>query len=128
MISLKYGIVTNYLVLYENKLVLKTWLNETYWKDSRFKKVDENGKTGWPTIYVVIRVLQIEYSRYSQYKHDRLDFFNIDSSEKSIKNVMNSILTKFPMFGLNLLKENSTEAEQNACFSAFAYYLLRNIH
>ena len=41
MISLKYGIVTNYLVLYENKLVLKTWLNETYGKDTKFKKIDE---------------------------------------------------------------------------------------
>ena len=103
-------------------------MNETYGKDSKFKKIDENGKTGWPTIYVVIRVLQIEYSRYSQYKHDGLDFSSIDSLEKSIKIVMNSILTKFPMFGLNSLKGNSTEVEQNACCYAFAYYLLRNVH
>lgn len=45
-----------------DKMVLETqkWLNETYGKDSRFKKVDENGKTGWPTIYALIRALQIE--------------------------------------------------------------------
>lgn len=45
-----------------DKMVLETqkWLNETYGKDSRFKKIDENGKTGWPTIYALIRALQIE--------------------------------------------------------------------
>ena len=45
-----------------DKMVLETqkWLNETYGRDSRFKKVDENGKTGWPTIYALIRALQIE--------------------------------------------------------------------
>ena len=45
-----------------DQMVLETqqWLNETYGKDSRFKKVDENGKTGWPTIHALTRALQIE--------------------------------------------------------------------
>ena len=45
-----------------DQMVLETqqWLNETYGKDSRFKKVDENGKTGWSTIHALTRALQIE--------------------------------------------------------------------
>ena len=43
-------------------LVYKTqqWLNSTYGSDSRFGSVPENGKTGWPTIYGLLRALQIE--------------------------------------------------------------------
>lgn len=36
------------------------WLNNTYGNDSRFNAVTENGKTGWNTIYGLIRALQIE--------------------------------------------------------------------
>ncbi len=36
------------------------WLNNTYGDDSRFNVVTENGKTGWATIYALIRALQIE--------------------------------------------------------------------
>ena len=45
-----------------DQMVLETqqWLNETYGKDSRFKKIDENGKTGWSTIHALTRALQIE--------------------------------------------------------------------
>lgn len=43
-------------------MVLKTqeWLNETYGNDSRFNRVDEDGATGWSTIYALTRALQIE--------------------------------------------------------------------
>lgn len=36
------------------------WLNNTYGDDSRFNVVTENGKTGWNTIYGLIRALQIQ--------------------------------------------------------------------
>ena len=43
-------------------MVLETqqWLNETYGNDSRYEKVRENGKTGWPTINALTIALQIE--------------------------------------------------------------------
>ena len=43
-------------------MVLETqkWLNRTYGGDSRFNTVAESGRTGWPTIYGLIRALQIE--------------------------------------------------------------------
>ena len=43
-------------------MVLETqqWLNATYGSDSRFKRVDEDGRTGWSTIYALTRALQIE--------------------------------------------------------------------
>ncbi|WP_435299705.1 glycoside hydrolase domain-containing protein [Timonella sp. A28] len=42
--------------------VLETqrWLNSTYGTDARFNKVEENGRTGWPTINALTRALQIE--------------------------------------------------------------------
>lgn len=36
------------------------WLNETYGTDARYNRIPENGKTGWTTIYALIRALQIE--------------------------------------------------------------------
>ena len=44
----------------EMVLVVQRWLNTTYKNDSRFNKVEENGKTGWDTIYGLRRALQIE--------------------------------------------------------------------
>lgn len=41
-------------------LATQNWLNDTYGGDSRFELVPENGKTGWPTIYGLLRALQIE--------------------------------------------------------------------
>ena len=43
-------------------MVLKTqqWLNTTYCNDSRYISVDEDGITGWSTIYALRRALQIE--------------------------------------------------------------------
>ena len=43
-------------------MILETqkWLNTTYGTDSRYKPVDETGKTGWQTIYALTRALQIE--------------------------------------------------------------------
>ena len=43
-------------------MILETqkWLNTTYATDSRYKPVDETGKTGWQTIYALTRALQIE--------------------------------------------------------------------
>lgn len=43
-------------------LVLKTqqWLNSTYGNDSRYNVIEENGLTGWNTIYALTRALQIE--------------------------------------------------------------------
>lgn len=41
-------------------LATQNWLNDTYGSDPRFETVPENGKTGWPTIYGLIRALQIE--------------------------------------------------------------------
>lgn len=36
------------------------WLNDTYRNNSGFNTIEENGKTGWKTIYALIRALQIE--------------------------------------------------------------------
>ena len=38
-------------------MILETqkWLNTTYGTDSRYKPVDETGKTGWQTIYALTR-------------------------------------------------------------------------
>lgn len=44
----------------ERVLQVQKWLNETYGNDSRFNTVDEDGKTGWSTIYALRRALQIE--------------------------------------------------------------------
>lgn len=44
----------------EMVLMVQRWLNTTYGDDSRFNKVEENGKTGWNTIYGLRRALQIE--------------------------------------------------------------------
>ena len=41
-------------------LATQNWLNDTYGGDSRFELVPENGKTGWATIYGLLRALQIE--------------------------------------------------------------------
>lgn len=41
-------------------LATQNWLNDTYGEDSRFELVPENGKTGWATIYGLLRALQIE--------------------------------------------------------------------
>lgn len=45
-----------------DQMVLQTqqWLNNTYGNDSRFNRIEENGQTGWSTIYALIRALQIE--------------------------------------------------------------------
>ena len=45
-----------------DSMILETqkWLNTTYGTDSRYKPVDETGKTGWQTIYALTRALQIE--------------------------------------------------------------------
>ena len=45
-----------------DQMVLQTqqWLNNTYGNDSRFNRVEENGQTGWATIYALTRALQIE--------------------------------------------------------------------
>lgn len=41
-------------------MAVQEWLNGTYLGDSRYNRVPENGKTGWPTIYGLRRALQIE--------------------------------------------------------------------
>lgn len=41
-------------------LMTQKWLNKTYGKIDGFGSVPENGKTGWPTIYGLIRGLQVE--------------------------------------------------------------------
>lgn len=45
-----------------DQMVLETqkWLNDTYSADARYESIPENGKTGWTTIYALIRALQIE--------------------------------------------------------------------
>ncbi|MDR6938484.1 glycoside hydrolase domain-containing protein [Arcanobacterium hippocoleae] len=45
-----------------DQMVLATqkWLNETYRSRTGFGSVEETGKTGWATIYALIRALQIE--------------------------------------------------------------------
>lgn len=45
-----------------DKMVLETqqWLNRANGSDPRFQRVEENGQTGWPTIYGLTRALQIE--------------------------------------------------------------------
>lgn len=44
----------------ERVLQVQKWLNETYGDDSRFNIIEEDGKTGWSTIYALRRALQIE--------------------------------------------------------------------
>lgn len=68
-----------------------------------------------------------QVSRYSQYKHDGLDFTNIEKLTETVKSTMNHSFTNAPKFGLNKLKGNSTKEEQDACCSAFAYYLMRKL-
>jgi peptidoglycan hydrolase-like protein with peptidoglycan-binding domain len=41
-------------------LATQQWLNSTYGNDSRFGSVEEDGYTGWNTVYGLIRALQIE--------------------------------------------------------------------
>lgn len=41
-------------------LATQKWLNKTYGNVPNFNKVNENGKTGWPTIYALIKGLQYE--------------------------------------------------------------------
>ncbi|CAK1254409.1 MULTISPECIES: glycoside hydrolase domain-containing protein [Fructobacillus] len=41
-------------------LATQKWLNNTYGKVPNFNTIDENGKTGWPTIYALIKGLQYE--------------------------------------------------------------------
>ena len=45
-----------------DQMVLQTqqWLNATYGNVAGFQKVDENGKTGWSTVYALTRALQHE--------------------------------------------------------------------
>ncbi|MCI1820634.1 hypothetical protein AB6889_16985 [Carnobacterium maltaromaticum] len=45
-----------------DQMVLSTqkWLNKTYKNVQGFGSVPENGKTGWPTIYGLIRGFQHE--------------------------------------------------------------------
>ncbi|MGE0911766.1 glycoside hydrolase domain-containing protein [Bacillus atrophaeus] len=45
-----------------DEMVLQTqeWLNETYGGKHGYNTVDENGKTGWQTIYGLTRALQVE--------------------------------------------------------------------
>lgn len=45
-----------------DQMVLKAqqWLNRTYRSKAGFGSVEETGKTGWSTIYALIRALQIE--------------------------------------------------------------------
>lgn len=45
-----------------DEMVLETqkWLNKTYGNVSGFGSVPENGKTGWDTIYGLIRATQVE--------------------------------------------------------------------
>ena len=45
-----------------DEMVLETqqWLNNNYGNVPGFEKVKEDGKTGWPTIYALIRALQHE--------------------------------------------------------------------
>ena len=39
---------------------VQVWLNSTYGNDSRYNIINENGLTGWSTIYALTRALQIE--------------------------------------------------------------------
>ena len=41
-------------------LNVQQWLNETYGADPRYEIIEENGKTGWDTIYALTRAFQIE--------------------------------------------------------------------
>lgn len=45
-----------------DEMVLETqqWLNINYGSVSGYEKVKEDGQTGWPTIYALIRALQHE--------------------------------------------------------------------
>ena len=45
-----------------DQMVLQTqqWLNKTYGNDPRFKKINPDGRTGWPTIYALTRALHTD--------------------------------------------------------------------
>lgn len=41
-------------------LLTQQWLNATYGDVDGFEKIEENGKTGWSTVYALTRTLQHE--------------------------------------------------------------------
>lgn len=41
-------------------LAAQKWVNDTYSGRAGYSRVDENGKTGWPTMYALTRALQLE--------------------------------------------------------------------
>ncbi len=41
-------------------LAVQEWVNETYRGKTGYTEIQENGKTGWPTIYALLHALQIE--------------------------------------------------------------------
>ncbi len=44
----------------EMVLLTQEWLNETYKGKSGYNPIEENGKTGWETMYALTRALQLE--------------------------------------------------------------------
>ncbi|PAD65816.1 hypothetical protein CHH79_02230 [Bacillus siamensis] len=44
----------------EMVLLTQEWLNETYKGKSGYNSIEENGKTGWKTMYALTRALQLE--------------------------------------------------------------------
>ena len=41
-------------------LAAQKWVNDTYSGRAGYSRVDENGKTGWPTMHALTRALQLE--------------------------------------------------------------------
>lgn len=47
-------------IMDEMVLLTQEWLNETYKGKSGYNSIEENGKTGWKTMYALTRALQLE--------------------------------------------------------------------
>ena len=80
----------------EMVLATQKWLNETYGDDSRYNVIDEDGLTGWGTIYALTRALQIELGITSTADNFGPTTQNLYSqnelSPNSNRNNMNAIL------------------------------------
>lgn len=47
-------------IMDEMVLLTQEWLNETYKGKSGYNSIEENGKTGWKTMYALTGALQLE--------------------------------------------------------------------
>lgn len=81
-------------------LATQAWLNDTYGNDSRFKRVSEDGMTGWETIYGLTRALQIE--------------LGIENTADNFGSTSQSLYAKAPLVRNDLKRDNRFAILQGA--------------